>query len=216
MLSKYEEANVIGTRVFERIMEDHVLDSLSCVLFTRFNKDCRVIDVGAGAGLPGIPLKLVFPQLNMSLLEATAKKARFIRGVVEQMRLQDTRVLNTRAEELARHQEHRGRYDIATVRALGSLDKVAEYCLPLIRIGGYTLVMKGSPTEAEVSGGERAVRLLGGRISEVIEVPLLPEARAKQRILIIIEKMRETPSQYPRKPSLMKKHPLGGKIAKEG
>ncbi len=211
MLSGYEEANVIGTRVFERIMEDHVLDSLSCLLFTGFSRDCRVIDVGAGAGLPGIPLKLVSSQLDLYLLEATAKKATFIRSVINRMNLQDTNVLNLRAEELAQRADYRGKYDIATARALGSVSTVAEYCLPLVRVGGHVLAMKGNPPEAELSEGEHAIRLLGGRMSETIEVPLLEEVRARQRTLVIIEKVKETPRQYPRKPGQMKKHPLGRK-----
>jgi len=215
MLSEYKEANVIGTREFERIMEDHVLDSLSCLLSRKFSEECRVIDVGSGAGLPGIPLKLVYSQLDMSLLEATAKKAKFTRGVVERMHIQDTRVLNTRAEELGQRSDYRGKYDVATARALGSVATVAEYCLPLIQVGGSAVAMKGSPTEAELFEGESAVHLLGGRISEVLEVPLLPEVRALRRTLVIIEKMRETPPRYPRKPGLMKKHPLGSRIGKE-
>lgn len=210
MLEGYSAANVIGTRSYERIMEDHVLDSLSCLLVPSFEKAQSMVDVGTGGGFPGIPLKIARPLLSSSLVESTTKKTMFVRNVVLDLGLQDVKVLNARAEDVGMNPLDRARYDVTTSRAVSSLSVVAEYCVPLIRLGGQVIAMKGRITDAELEEGKHAASLLGARVVEVVTVPLLPEVRAEERCLVVLEKVRETPAQYPRKPGIARKRPLGG------
>jgi 16S rRNA (guanine527-N7)-methyltransferase len=208
-LGGYEEANVIGTREVRRILLDHVLDSLSCFLFEPLAAAGRLADVGSGGGLPGIPIKICAPHVGAALIESTAKKARFLRRVVDELSLPDTEVLNARVEDVSRMGEHRGAYDVATVRAVARLSVVAEYCVPLLKVGGYAISMKGRLRDDELSEGERAAEKLGARISELIRVSHSPEIREKERCLVVLEKVEETPGRYPRNVGVPAKKPLG-------
>lgn len=214
MLHSYSEANVIGAKSYSAVMEDHVLDSLSCLLFQGFEGCNRLIDVGAGAGLPGIPLKIARPDLSLTLLEATSKKVRFAEKSIEELNLSDAVVVSGRAEEIGRRGRHRGGYDIATARALAPLSVVAEYCLPLVRVGGSVVAMKGNISPEEIDAGKAAARMLGARVSEVLRVPLLPQLRAKDRCLVVLEKTSRTPGRYPRRTGIPKKQPLGSELAR--
>ena len=210
LLSGYGEANIIGTRDPEEIVLKHVLDSLSCLIFKPLSHANNLIDVGSGAGFPGIPLKLTRPDLEVSLVEATGKKVKFLHKALEDLQLEKTEPLHIRAEICGRLPDYRARYDVATTRALAALPVVAEYCVPLVREGGYAIAMKGAPTADEITGGARAAKKLGARISGVVEIPLLPELQIENRRLVIIEKISETPAKYPRQVGVPGKRPLGG------
>jgi 16S rRNA (guanine527-N7)-methyltransferase len=209
LLSSYEEANVIGTRDLRGVILDHVLDSLSCFLFKPLGAARGLVDVGSGGGLPGIPIKIVEPRLRAVLVEATGKKARFLRHVVENLSLEDVQVTNARVEEVARTGVHRGAYDVATVRAVARLAVVAEYCVPLLRVGGHVVSMKGRLEEDEIGEGERAAAELGARVFDLIRVPRLQGLEKKERTLVILEKVEETPEKYPRNVGVPAKKPLG-------
>lgn len=209
LLGDYREANVIGTRDGREVLLEHVLDSLSCFLFEPLGAAGRVADVGSGGGLPGIPIKLVVPRVRMTLVEATAKKARFLRRTLEKMALDGVMVVNERAEAVGRVAEHRAGYDVTTARAVASLDVVAEYCVPLLRVGGHAIFMKGALDREEIARGQRAVEKLGAEVSEIIRVPRLPEIGEKQRSLVIARKVGETPNRYPRSVGMPAKRPLG-------
>jgi 16S rRNA (guanine527-N7)-methyltransferase len=209
LLSGYEEANVIGTRALRGILLEHILDSLSCFLFEPLRSARSLVDVGSGGGLPGIPVKVVAPKLEVTLVESTAKKARFLHRAVETLSLEGATVTNARVEEIARTDAHRGAYEIATTRAVARLSVVAEYCVPLLKVGGYAISMKGRPDDEELSEGERAAKKLGARVSELIRVPRLPEIEKKERCLVILEKVEETPGIFPRKVGVPAKKPLG-------
>lgn len=208
-LSNYEEANVIGTRSVRDVLLDHVLDSLSCFLFQPLGEARLLADVGSGGGLPGIPIKVVAPRLGVTLIESTGKKALFLRRAVETLSLDGVEVLNGRVEEIGRMGGHRGAYDVATARAVARLSVVAEYCVPLLRVGGHVISMKGGIEEEEVSEGERAAETLGAEMREIIKVPRLPELGEKRRTLVILQKVRETPNKYPRSVGTPAKKPLG-------
>jgi 16S rRNA (guanine527-N7)-methyltransferase len=208
-LRDYEEANVIGTRELRGIVLDHVLDALSCFLFEPLSTARSLVDVGSGGGLPGVPIKIVEPQLRTSLVEATTKKARFLRHAAEMLSLDGVEIVNARVEEIARTDEHRGIYDAATVRAVARLSVVAEYCVPLLRVGGYVISMKGRLEEEEIYEGERAADKLGARISHLIRVSRMPELGEKERCLVILEKVEETSGKYPRDVGVPAKKPLG-------
>ena len=209
LLRDHEEANVIGTRELRGVILDHVLDSLSCFLFEPLGAARSLVDVGTGGGLPGVPIKIVAPEIRTTLVEATAKKARFLRRVVERLSLEDVKVENARVEEIARSDAHRGLYDVATARAVARLSVVAEYCVPLLRVGGHVISMKGRLEDEEIAEGERAARKLGARFSQLIRVPRLPELEKKERCLVILEKVEETPREYPRNVGVPAKRPLG-------
>ena len=209
-LGTYEEANVIGTREVQEILLDHVLDSLSCFLFEPLGAARWLADIGSGAGLPGIPVKIVVPELErVTLVESTAKKARFLRRAVDALSLEGTTVTNARAEEVARTEAHRGAYDVVTARAVARLSVVAEYGVPLLKVGGYVISMKGRLEAVELSEGERAGEKLGARVSGLIKVPRLPELEKKDRCLVILQKVEETPEEYPRNVGVPTKKPLG-------
>ena len=208
-LASYDKANVIGTAEVEDIILDHVLDSLSCLIFAPLGRAGSLVDVGSGGGLPGVPIRILRLQMSVTLLEATGKKAHFLRQVVEKLQLEGVNIVNDRAETVGRLPEHRGGYDVATVRAVAALDVIFEYCIPLIKLGGYMVSMKGFLDEQEVEAGERAARVLGAKVCEVVKVPFLPEISDKQRNLVILRKFAETPERYPRKNGVPRKNPLG-------
>jgi 16S rRNA (guanine527-N7)-methyltransferase len=209
LLAGYEEANVIGTREVGRILLDHVLDSLSCFLFRPLADAGRLADVGSGGGLPGMPIKICAPGMWVTLIESTGKKARFLRRVVDELSLTGTEVVNARVEDASRMVEHRGLYDVTTARAVARLSVLAEYCVPLLKVGGWVVSMKGRLPDEELSECERAAEKLGARVSELIRVPHLPEVGEKERRLVVIQKVRETPRKYPRNVGVPAKKPLG-------
>ena len=209
LLRDYEEANVIGTRRLRGIILDHLLDSLSCFLFEPLEVAGRLADVGSGGGLPGVPIKIVKPDIRTTLVESTAKKARFLHLVTQNLTLEGVLVKNARVEAVARTDEHRGAYDIATARAVARLSVVAEYCVPLLRVGGFAISMKGRLNDEELVEGEKAAEQLGARVSRLIRVPRLPRFEQKERCLVILEKVGETPGEYPRNVGVPAKQPLG-------
>jgi 16S rRNA (guanine527-N7)-methyltransferase len=166
-------------------------------------------DVGSGGGLPGIPIKILRPDLAMTLVESTGKKASFLRHAVGGLSLRGVEVANTRVEDLGRAGGHRGAYDVVTCRAVARLSVVAEYCVPLLETGGCAIAMKGRLEPEELAEGNRAVDALGAKVAETTRVPMLPEVGEKDRNLVILEKIRETPAQYPRRSGIVAKRPLG-------
>lgn len=209
LLASYEKANVIGTRDPDRIVLDHVLDSLSCFLYEPLKEAGRVADVGSGGGLPGVPISIVGQGLRTTLIESTGKKARFLEYAAEDLALANVEVANARVEEVGRMKEHRGTYDVATCRAVARLSVVAEYCVPLLRVGGQAIAMKGRLEREELDEGGRAADILGAKIGGVRPVAMLPEVGDKRRNLVMIQKIEETPGRYPRQPGAVVKRPLG-------
>ncbi|MDQ3428605.1 MAG: 16S rRNA (guanine(527)-N(7))-methyltransferase RsmG [Actinomycetota bacterium] len=190
-------------------MLDHVLDSLGCLLFQPVEEAMHFADVGSGGGLPGLPLAIALPDASFTLFEATGKKAAFLRSAVETLDLAGVEIVNARVEQAAHDARLRASHEICTVRAVAKLSVLAEYCLPLLKVGGQMVAMKGAVSEEEYGEGERAASLLGGRVLQVVEVPLLPEMEQKTRRLVVLEKTTETPEIYPRRVGLPAKSPLG-------
>ena len=211
LLSRYEKANVIGTRDFEEILHRHVLDSLSCLLFAPLRVANRVGDIGSGGGLPGIPLAVVLPDARVTLIESIGKKAMFLRYAKEELGLANVNVMNARVEESGREDVHRGAYDVCAVRALARLSVIAEYSLPLLRRGGNVVAMKGRVDAGERAEGERALGKLGGRVSDEVQVRYLPGLEQGERRLVVLEKVGETPGAYPRRTGTPARNPLGTK-----
>lgn len=204
--------NLTAITGYEQVQIRHFLDSLSVLLAAPVRSalgrpEPRVIDVGTGAGFPGIPLKLVHPRLQLTLLEATGKKVGFLQHLVARLGLQKVTALHGRAEELAHDPAHRESYDLALARAVAEMATVAEYTLPFCQVGGWVIAQKGEAGGAEAWTASRAIQLLGGELRRVlpVELPGLPEDRS----LVILEKVAPTPAAYPRRPGLPAKRPLG-------
>jgi 16S rRNA (guanine527-N7)-methyltransferase len=209
LLASYNRANVIGTRDLDGILLAHVLDSLSCFLYRPLFDARRLADVGSGGGLPGVPIKIVKPDLAATFVESTGKKASFLRYAVESLSLENVEVANVRVEEFGRERGCRRAHDIVTSRAVARLSVVAEYSVPLLEKGGRVLAMKGKVEQEELAEGRRAADALGARVVEIVEVPMLPAVGKKERKLVILEKIRETSARYPRRPGVAAKRPLG-------
>ncbi len=166
----------------------------------------RVLDVGSGAGFPGLPLAIVRPRIAVTLLEATGKKVAFLRRVADDLGLDTVTALNFRAEEAAHHPMLRGQMDIVLARAVARLPVLLEYCLPFVRRNGFVLALKAGDLTDELAEGARAASELGGIISAVTPIPI---PALEGHLLIRIEKTNETPSHYPRRPGIPTKRPLG-------
>lgn len=190
-----------------QIRVKHFLDSLSCMLAWRNTPTDRVIDVGTGAGFPGLPLKIICPAINLTLVESVGKKAAFCEHITESINLQQVDVVQERAETIASQVERRENYDWAIARAVATMPILVEYLLPLVRVGGFALAMKGESGPAEAQTAEHAIQILGGRIQQLIPVTL--PGVEDERYLVIIEKTAATPERYPRRVGIPAKRPLG-------
>ena len=206
-----QKFNLTAITEYEQVQIRHFLDSLSCLLAQEARQalcrqDARMIDVGSGAGFPGIPLNLVCPNVHLTLLEATGKKVRFLESLIGQLGLQTATAIKARAEELGHDPEYRERYDLTLARAVAELPVVVEYTLPFCKIGGWVIAQKGEAGAAEAWSAERAIRLLGGELRRIVhvELPGLPEDRS----LVVIEKVSPTPDGYPRRTGIPGKRPL--------
>jgi 16S rRNA (guanine527-N7)-methyltransferase len=199
--------NLTAIRDVEGIRAKHFLDSLSCCLAWKNQPPRRMVDVGTGAGFPGLVLKILYPGLKLTLVESVGKKAAFCGHIVETLGLEGVEVLNARAEDIGQMPVHREKYDWAVARAVANLPILAEFLLPLVQIGGGMLAQKGESGPAEAQAAEKAFKLLGGRIRQLIPVAL--PGVADERYLVVVNKAAATPPAYPRKPGIPAKKPLG-------
>jgi 16S rRNA (guanine527-N7)-methyltransferase len=208
-----QQFNLTAITDYEQVQIRHFLDSLSCLLAreTRLalsRRSARMIDVGSGAGFPGVPLKLVCPAVQLTLLEATGKKVGFLEHLIERLGLQSVTAIKARAEELGHDPAHREQYDLVLARAVAELPVAIEYMLPFCKVGGWAVAQKGEAGTAEAWAAQHAIGLLGGELRRVVpvELPRLPEDRS----LIVVEKAGPTPPTYPRRPGIPGKRPLSG------
>jgi len=206
LLAWNQSFNLTAIRDSAGIRTKHFLDSFSCVLAWKDSTPVRLIDVGTGAGFPGIPLKILYPSMQLTLVESVGKKAAFCRHAVEVLKLENVDVITGRAEELGQLPAQRERYDWAVARAVAALPVLAEYLLPLARVGGKMLAQKGHSAPAETQTAETAFKLLGGQIRQLLPVTL--PGVAEERYLVVVDKVAATPPQYPRKPGFPAKKPL--------
>jgi 16S rRNA (guanine527-N7)-methyltransferase len=185
----------------EEIQTKHFEDSLSLLQAIPLTSE-RVIDIGSGAGFPGIPLKIKCPNIKLTLVEATKKKVEFLKHIVKNLELKDVEAIWGRAEEVAK--EKREQYDIAVARAVAELNILSEWCLPFVKVGGIFVAYKTENTESEIAKAEKAIEILGGKIKEIkrLQIGII------KRSLIIIEKVSTTPEKYPRRTGTAKKRPL--------
>ena len=183
----------------------HFFDSLTPGFYLDFQNK-RVIDIGAGAGFPGIPLKILFPSINLTLLDSLKKRVIFLEAACKQLGFDDAYLIHGRAEELAHDKLHREQYDIVIARAVARLNVLMELSLPFARVGGVFVAMKGSKADEELSEGTSAINILGGKVSAVYELQLPNDCG--ERSLIIIDKVTKTLAKYPRRPGEPTRKPL--------
>lgn len=206
LLDWNQRMNLTAIREPRQIQQRHFLDALSCSLVTGDLNGRSLIDVGTGAGFPGLPLKILFPDLRLTLVESVAKKTRFLAAVVETLGLKDVTILPERAEILGQDTAHRAQYDWAAARAVAELRVLLEYMLPLCRVGGAVLAQKGESAAAEVAAAAGALAALGGSVQKIHPVTL-PQ-RETVHYLVVVVKTAVTPPQYPRRVGVPTKKPL--------
>jgi 16S rRNA (guanine527-N7)-methyltransferase len=189
-----------------KIRVKHFLDSLSCFLAMRSTPMERIIDVGTGAGFPGLPLKIACPAIRLTLVDSVGKKVEFCQHIVDTLRLKDVEVIQERAETIGLNPDHRQGYDWALARAVAEMPVLVEYTLPLVKIGGRMLAMKGESGPAESQAAEHAMRVLGGHLLQLIPVTL--PGVEDQRYLVVVEKTAATSDRFPRRIGIPAKRPL--------
>jgi 16S rRNA (guanine527-N7)-methyltransferase len=206
LLEWNQRFNLTAIREVESIRTKHFLDSFSCARAWKESPPNHLIDVGTGAGFPGIPLKIIYPNLKLTLVESVRKKAMFCQHIVDALSLEKVDVIQARAEDIGQDPKHREKYDWTVARAVANLNVLSEYLLPLVEIGGSMLAQKGESGPAEAQSAEEAMRLLGGKLKQLIPVNL--PGIADDRYLVVVEKVAATPPKYPRKPGIAAKQPL--------
>lgn len=192
------------------VIEKHFLDSLSLVKAVDLSGDIKVIDVGTGAGFPGIPIIISYPQLRFTLLDSLNKRIVFINDVIKLLKLQNVETIHGRSEELGRNEKYREQYDLCVSRAVANLSVLSEYCIPFVKNGGKFISYKSGNHENEVENARNSLEKLGGKLGEIVDFSMTDSTRGEKisRSLIVIDKIKETPNKYPRKAGVPLKEPL--------
>lgn len=201
-----KRTNITGISDYAGVQTKHFLDSLSIILFWKPLDQEYVLDVGSGPGLPGLPLKIVFPSFKLVLLEATGKKVTFLNHVITKLGVKDVEIIKGRAEELAHNMEYREKFDIVLARAVAELPSLVELALPFCKTGGTFISSKKNDISDELTQAGKAISLLGGRFRSLVKVNL-PEF-TDNRCLVVIDKVEKTPDQYPRRPGIPQRRPI--------
>lgn len=201
-----KKINITAITEDEEIDIKHFLDSLSALKSDVIEGKKKIIDIGTGGGFPGLPLKIVNDDLDVTLMDSLNKRIIFLKEVIDKLELKNVEAIHGRAEELSITPKYREQYDICISRAVASLDTLSEYCIPFVKVGGYFIAMKGPDIEEELNSSLNAINKLGGKVVDT-KIVDIPESDIRHS-LIIIEKIRKTPSKYPRGGGKPRKDPL--------
>ena len=206
LVEKNKVMNLTAITEFDEVVEKHFLDSVSLTKQMDLHQPLKVLDLGTGAGFPGIPLKIVFPELEITLMDSLNKRVLFLQDVISSLQLQNIEAIHGRAEEAARNKKYREGFDLCVSRAVANISTLSEYCLPFVKIGGSFISYKSSTIEDELEDGKKGIAILGGKVKDVYKFTL-PDSEL-QRSFVIIEKEKKTPKAYPRKAGTPSKDPL--------
>lgn len=198
--------NLTGITEYDEVMKKHFIDSLSLVKICDISDSCKVIDVGTGAGFPGLALKIAFPQMEVTLLDSLNKRIQFLNAVIDDLKLEKVTTLHGRAEDYARPGQLREQFDLCVSRAVANLSSLSEYCLPFVKVGGCFVAYKSEKLSEELTASKNAVFLLGGKFEKNEEFTL-PNSDIF-RSLVCIRKVQSTPKKYPRKAGIPTKEPI--------
>lgn len=201
-----KKINLTAITECKEVVEKHFIDSLSIDKIINMKNIEKVIDVGTGAGFPGIPLKIVYPHLKMTLLDSLNKRIKFLYEVTSILKLENIEAIHGRAEDVARKEEYREKYDICVSRAVANLSTLSEYCLPFVKVGGNFISYKAEKADEEIEKAKKAVSMLGGRVEKIEKFQL--SGTDIGRMLVKIKKERKTEKKYPRKAGMPTKEPL--------
>jgi 16S rRNA (guanine527-N7)-methyltransferase len=206
LVEKNKVMNLTAITEWDEVVDKHFIDSISLMKAVNLDGKKSVLDLGTGAGFPGIPLKIVFPELKITLLDSLNKRILFLQDVIETLELQEIKALHGRAEDYAKKPEYREQYDYCVSRAVANLTTLSEYCLPYVKVGGKFISYKSGKVKEELADIKKAMFLLGGKVEDVISFSL-PETEI-ERDFVVIRKEKTTPKKYPRKAGLPGKEPL--------
>ena len=208
LIEKNKVMNLTAITEREDVILKHFIDSLALARYVKlWEKEYKIIDVGTGAGFPGIPLKIEFPNLQVTLFDSLNKRIKFLQEMIDTLKLKEITAVHGRAEEGARDKNMREKYDFAVSRAVANMAVLSEYCIPFVKVGGYFIPYKTGTVEEEITQGKKAIQILGGKI-EKIEKLMLPDSDIS-RSFVFIKKEKQTPKAYPRKAGTASKQPLG-------
>ena len=201
-----EKMNLTAITEKEDVYLKHFFDSVSAGFYFNFDQSLHVCDVGAGAGFPSIPIKIAFPKIHVTIVDSLNKRINFLEHLAAQLKLEHVRFIHDRAETFGQEPRHREAYDVVTARAVARMSVLSELCLPLVKMGGTFIAMKGSSGKEELHAGEKAISLLGGLLEETHSFSLPFEE--SERNIFIIKKTKTTPKKYPRKPGTPNRSPI--------
>lgn len=201
-----EKMNLTAIVEKEEVYLKHFFDSITAAFYHDFSKPLSLCDVGAGAGFPSIPLKICFPDLKVTIVDSLQKRITFLNQLATDLSLESVAFYHDRAETFGRREDIRESFDIVTARAVARLSVLSELCLPLVKVGGAFIAMKGAAAQGELESGKHAVQVLGGEVKQISTFQLPMEE--SERNILYIEKKRKTPKKYPRKPGMPNKVPI--------
>lgn len=201
-----KKINLTAITEDDEIIKKHFIDSISVVKSRIINDGVSIIDVGTGAGFPGIPIKIIMPSVKVILLDSLNKRINFLNEVIRELGLNNIETIHGRAEEMARDEKYREKFDVAIARAVANLTVLSEYCIPYVKLGGHFISMKGPSADEEIQQSKNAIGTLGGKLKEIVETKILDEEINHK--LIIVEKIKNTDEKYPRKAGQIEKKPL--------